>query len=238
MARDCGCVQTSVTSRLSILASPKSSKLELPQETSPQRPPVRRGSSFRLSAPLGASAGEPATAAGRRSPATPSQAHSPLPNQPTRLYNEDEVYEEIRKFEQDSLFSDFGSSAADAGVSTAGDQHGNGVVEISDDILLPFAERSEVKDILLNSQHKAICDLLRSDQPRWSKILKVLDIPRDVMNDQAWIAELKSIIYPKGESLWHRVVMAIGIDANDAAVTPTQEPAMFMWVEPVHDGDR
>lgn len=218
-----------VTSRLSILASPKSPSIELPQEIAQPPRPARRHS-FRLGT------GPASYDAAHKSPKPSSQLHSPMPHQPTRVYSEDEVYEEIRKYEQEGYQDDQESVTVKSGSGPV--RNNTGVVELSDDILLPFADRKEVKDILFNSQHKPIVDILKSDSLMWNKVLKVLDIPRDIMGDEHWITELKSIIYPKGESLWHRIVMAIGIDAQDAAVTPWFEQNTVMWVEPVHDGDR
>lgn len=229
--------QSPVTSRLLVLASPTPASKELNDDPTPPR---RRSSVHRW--------GTSGVAISPQLQRRTSEPLSPLPNQPTRLYTEHEVYAELRKSEQevpislqdtlDHLKQDSSSSSSDNNTALPISEHGSGgVMELSGDILLPFADRREVKDVLLNSVHKSICDLLRSDSNTWSKVLKLLDIPRDVMNDQAWITELKAIIYPKGESLWHRVGTAIGIDPEDAAVTPQEDYNTVMWIEPLVHGD-
>lgn len=266
--------QNAVTSKLVVLASPNSvAKADLAGDTTPVPPKcrsrsplslgssvpglglswtARRGSGPAELVPRHFGSAAPAGAPNNHSSSS-SSAASPMPHQPNRIYSQDEVYEELRRLEEeDPKPSRASSNSASpktcrAGMSslaggqadTAEEQEEGGVVELSDDVLLPFVDRvTEAKENLLSPFHKGIADLLKSDQRVWPRLMNLFDIPRDVMCDQVWITELKSLVYPKGESLWHRLAMAFGIDAEDAAVTPNVEPSTTMWVEPLLHGDQ
>jgi hypothetical protein len=102
-----------------------------------------------------------------------------------------------------------------------------------------FHDRAtEIREVLFKPCNKNLLDLLQSGRELWLKLDKLLQINRDIMDDERWIAELKAAIKSTlGEAVYERTRRCLGIDSEDSWKVEEEDTGTYVTVESVFEGE-